>query len=307
MAHALPLRRRRVAARLGALQPAPVVARCRTGPGGRVPPGAPDRHRGLVRRAVVPRRRGPPPARTGSPAVEAGDHDLAGLLPAQPGGDAAARRARTRPRPAVARPRDNPGDDPGDDLRRPAVDDEGTGLVARRRAGTLAPLTAKVISTRRERHLGCPRASPRLSASVTSAVRERHLGSGADVEGRGSVRLGLPLVHTLHARRRGPLARPGHHLVDGLGRSLDVQRDRAVGLVAHPADQSELLCPGAGRGAVADALDVAADHEAYGGGAAGRTGRGVAHGDSMSWPAPRGPALSGGRAVVHSGPVSVSR
>ncbi|CAA9370217.1 MAG: putative membrane protein, partial [uncultured Nocardioides sp.] len=132
VAHALPVRRRRVPGRVGGLAPAGVVARggagADRGDAGRAPYG----DRGLVRRARDRRVDGPGDGAAGprAAAVEADGRDLHGLPAAEPDGQLGGVAHDRRLAPGAARRPRHHRDDAADDVRLPAVGHTADGLVA---------------------------------------------------------------------------------------------------------------------------------------------------------------------------------
>ena len=72
----------------------------------------------------------------------------------------------------------------------------------------------------------------------------------------------LDHAQAVDRREAWPLAHLGDKRLDSRGRAADQRLDRAVGPVAHPAGDAEPQRRAAGELAIADALDVAFDHDA---------------------------------------------
>src|SRR6188768_3100008 len=96
--------------------------------------------------------------------------------------------------------------------------------------------------------------------------------SPGDLEGSRSGRGGVAHRDVAHARGGRPPAQPRDHVVDRVRLALDVRRDAAVGLVAHPPGHAEALGRVLRLPPERDTLDAAADAHLY---------RGRAHGSIM--------------------------
>src|SRR6185436_8818145 len=93
--------------------------------------------------------------------------------------------------------------------------------------------------------------------------------SPGDLEGIGPRRRGVAHGDVGDPRGRRARAQPHDHVVDRVRLALDVRRDAAVGLVAHPPGHAELLGRVLRLPPERDTLDAAADAHLY---------RGRAHG-----------------------------
>lgn len=77
-------------------------------------------------------------------------------------------------------------------------------------------------------------------------------------------RRGFRVRYAGHPGGGWPLEQPGQHAVDGGAFALDQRFDPAIGQIAHPAAESELVRLADGGGAKADALHAAFDEDGQG-------------------------------------------